>query len=117
MLADAVFEAINQYRLQAGLSPWLADAALATIAAAHSQAQAAQGRLTHGGFQQRFAQTGAIRCVENLAAGYRQGQAVVDAWRASAQHHQNLLDPDIDRAGLASADGVVSMLACRFSGR
>ena len=117
VLADTVLDAANRYRQQAGLGPWTADADLASIAAGHSRAQAAQGRLSHGGFEQRFAQTRAIRCVENLSAGYHHGQAVVDAWRTSPQHRQNLLDPDIDRAGVASADGVVSMLACCFSGR
>jgi len=116
-LAEAVLDAINRYRQRAGLPAWVADDALTAIAVAHSQAQALQGRLSHGGFQSRFAQTRARLCVENLAAGYGNGQAVVDAWRGSPQHHQNLLDPDVDRVGLASTEGVVSMLACRFSGR
>lgn len=116
-LADAVLVAINHLRQQANLPVWVADEALATIAAAHSQAQAAQGRLSHGGFQQRFAQTRARWCVENLAAGHHNGQAVVDAWRASPQHQQNLLDPGVNRVGVASSAGVVSMLACRISPR
>jgi len=111
-----VLVAINHHRQQAGLPPWVADPALTAIAAAHSQAQAAQGRLSHGGFQQRFDQARAPLCVENLAAGHRSGQAVVDAWRASPQHQQNLLDPEVNRVGLASTGGVVSMLACRVNG-
>lgn len=116
-LADAVLDAINRYRHQAGLPAWVVDETLTAIASAHSQAQSQQGRLSHGGFPSRFAQTRARLCVENLAAGHGSGQAVVDAWRASPQHHQNLLDPEVDRVGLASSQGVVSMLACRFGGR
>ena len=116
-LADAVLLAINRYRQQAGLSPWVADATLSAIANGHSQAQSAQGRLSHGGFATRFAMTRARMCVENLAAGHTTGQAVVDAWRASPQHQKNLLDPEPERVGLASNEGVVSMLACRFSAR
>ncbi len=113
-LAQAVLAAVNRYRLQRGLASWQPDPGLEAIAAGHSRAQATQGRLDHAGFAQRFARSGGLSCAENLAAGYRDGEAVVAAWQASPTHRDNLLAPDLQRVGLASDGGFVTLLACRF---
>ena len=115
-LATAVLAEVNRYRAGHGLAPLAADARLQAIAQAHSQAMAQQGRLSHGGFQQRFDHSGARLCVENLAAGTLQPARVVAAWRRSPEHHRNLLEPRVQAAGVAATGSVVSLLACRFDG-
>jgi hypothetical protein len=37
---------------------------------------------------------------------------VVTAWRQSLAHDGNLLEPKAHRAGVASVDGYVTLLAC-----
>lgn len=113
-LADAVLAEVNLYRASQGLAPLAADARLQAITGAHAQAMAQQGRLSHGGFQQRFDRSGARLCVENLAAGTLQPARVVAAWRRSPEHHRNLLEPRVQVAGVAVHGTVVSLLACRF---
>ena len=113
-LATAVLAEVNLYRASQGLAPLAADARLQAIAQAHSEAMAQQGRLSHGGFQQRFDRSGARLCVENLAAGTLQPARVVAAWRRSPEHHRNLLEPRVQVAGVAATGSVVSLLACRF---
>lgn len=113
--AQAALAAVNRYRQGHGLADWQPDPALATIAADHSRSQAAQGRLDHAGFTQRFARSGALSCVENLAAGYRDADAVVAAWHKSPAHRDNLQAPELQRVGLASDAGFVTLLACRFN--
>lgn len=115
-LAAAVLAEVNLYRSSRGLAPLIADARLQAIAQAHSQAMAQQGRLSHGGFQQRFDRSGARLCVENLAAGTLQPARVVAAWQRSPEHHRNLLEPRVQAAGVAATGSVVSLLACRFDG-
>lgn len=116
--ADAAFDAallaqINQLRRGQGLAAWQPDAHLQQIAAAHAQALAQQGRLSHGGFDARLARSGASLCVENLAAGPATPVQLVAAWQASAGHRANLLEPQAQAVGLARHQGVVVMFACR----
>jgi uncharacterized protein YkwD len=115
-LATEVLAEVNRYRASHGLAPLAADARLQAIAQAHSQAMAQEGRLSHGGFQQRFDRSGARLCVENLAAGTLQPARIVAAWRRSPEHHRNLLESRVQVAGVAAAGSVVSLLACRFDG-
>ena len=115
-LATAVLAEVNHYRSSQGLAPLATHARLQAIAQAHSQAMAQQGRLSHGGFQQRFDRSGARLCVENLAAGTLQPARVVAAWRRSPEHHRNLLEPRVQVAGVAATGSVVSLLACRYDG-
>lgn len=116
-LADQVLAEVNRYRASQGLGLLEPDARLQAIAAEHSAALARQGRLSHGGFQQRFQRSGAQLCVENLAAGSADAVALVAAWRASPEHHRNLLEPGVRAVGLGQAGPVVSLLACRFDGQ
>lgn len=110
--AGQVLAEVNRYRTSQGLVALQSDSGLQAIAAEHSQALARQGRLSHGGFDQRFARSGAALCVENLAAGSVNAARVVAAWRASPEHHRNLLEPRVRQVGLAFTDSTVSMLAC-----
>ena len=98
-LEARVFDLINVYRDAQGLPPLIANAEVAEIARAHSEAMGA-GRVPfgHDGFADRAGQIirdGLGTSVgENVAwnAGYRDvaGQAF-DAWIASQGHHENIV--------------------------
>ena len=112
VFAQQVLALINAYRSTLGLWPVQADPDLLRIAEASSREQAAAGRLSHGGFSQRFAQAGRGTCVENLAAGLLQPPALVAAWQASPAHRQSLAAPAIRYAGLSNINGYVTFFAC-----
>ena len=110
--ATQVLHAVNLHRQRHQLpalqpAPWLA-----TLAAEHSAHMAQLGRLSHTGFQTRFLRARRQTCVENLAAGFRQADRLVQGWQASPSHHQNLLDPRVQDVGVASINGHVTWLAC-----
>ena len=107
-----VLALINAYRTSLGLTTLQADPALQPIAEASSREQAAAGRLSHSGFSKRFAQANRSTCVENLAAGLLQPEALVAAWQASPAHRHSLVAPAIRYAGLANVNGYVTFFAC-----
>jgi len=111
-LAEALVQVLNAHRLQRGLAPVQADAELTALASAHSRAMAQQHRLSHDGFEQRLDRSGRSLCVENLAAGYRQAQALLQGWQRSAAHRDNLVEPRVQRVGVGVADGYVALLMC-----
>ena len=90
-------------------------AALELVAAAHSSWMAEKGELVHVGRRgeglgerARQAEYSFERVGENVAMGYAQIEQVMDAWRASAKHCSNLLDPKFTEVALAcvrSANG------------
>ena len=110
--ADQVLVAVNHYRAQRALAAWQPDEALVAIALDHSRLMAARSRLGHDGFDRRFQQARSGLCVETLAAGFSHADALVMGWRQSPTHHANLLEPKARRAGVASVDGYVTLLAC-----
>lgn len=103
---------INRYRAQQQLAPLQLEASLAAIAADHSQAMARSGTLSHAGFGSRFDRTQRTACVENLAAGYRDADRLVEGWQASPKHHENLLDAQVQQVGIARVGDYVTWLAC-----
>ena len=110
--ADQVLAAVNHYRAQQALAAWPPDEALVEIALKHSRLMAGRSRLGHDGFDGRFQQARSRLCVETLAAGFNSADALVMGWRQSPTHHANLLEPKARRAGVASVDGYVTLLAC-----
>lgn len=111
-LAEQVLAAVNQTRAQQALAAWRPDDALAAIASDHSHLMAQRTQLGHDGFEGRFRQVRSKLCVETLAAGFSDAEALVGAWRQSPTHLANLLEPRARRAGVASVDGYVTLLAC-----
>lgn len=107
-----VLQAINQARQAQGLGVLQASADLQAIAQDHSRAMAAQGRLTHAGFQARFDRTTSDLCVENVASGTTRPATLVAAWQRAPQHRRNLYEPRLRWAGLAGVDGFVTLFAC-----
>jgi len=110
--ASQVLAEANRYRQAQQLPPLQAAPWLATLAAEHSAQMARLSGLSHAGFQDRFLGARRQTCVENLAAGFHQASRLVAAWRASASHHQNLLDGRVQDVGVASINGHVTWLAC-----
>ena len=110
--ATAVLNAVNLHRQRHRLPPLQPAPWLAMLAAEHSARMAQLGGLSHAGFQTRFLRARRQACVENLAAGFRQAGQLVQGWQASPDHHQNLLDPRVQEAGVASVNGHVTWLAC-----
>ncbi len=113
--AQQVLALVNARRAPLGLPALQAAADLDTIATEHSREMAASGRLSHDGFSQRFLRTSGQTCVENLAnlpTGLQQPKALVAAWWASPVHRHNLVAPRLQRVGLASAAGYVTLFAC-----
>ena len=107
-----LLSAVNDYRARRGLGRLHADARLEAIALEHSASMANAGRLSHGDFQARFRMTGRALCVENLAVGGRNPGVVIGAWRQSPEHHTNLLETEVDLAGVAMVGRYITWLAC-----
>ena len=112
VFAGQVLNAVNQYRAHRALAAWPSDEGLVTIALDHSRLMAWRTQLGHDGFDRRFQQALSRQCVETLAAGFCDAEALVAAWRQSPSHHDTMLEPQTRRAGVASVDGYVTLLAC-----
>ena len=110
--ADRLSQLINGYRAQHGRKSLVLDDSLSALAREHAVAMAKDGRLSHDGFQQRFARARSPHCVENVAASGTV-QATFDAWRGSPVHDHNLLDPDVSRMGIGIDGRYVTFFACR----
>ena len=110
--AEQVLVAVNHYRGQRSLAAWQPDETLVEIALNHSRLMAGRSQLGHDGFDSRLQQARSRLCVETLAAGFNDADALVTGWRQSPTHHANLLEPKARRAGVASVDGYVTLLAC-----
>lgn len=61
-----LLQEINSYRQQKRLSPLQLDDYLSPLATQHSLSMAKHKTLSHGEFEQRFSQSGARFCVENV---------------------------------------------------
>jgi uncharacterized protein YkwD len=114
--ANQVLTEVNRYRQDQQRQPLRPAPWLATLAAEHSAAMAQMGAITHAGFQTRFLRARRQTCVENLAAGFTRAGPLVAGWRASPDHHRNLLDTRVQEVGVASVNGHVTWLACSATG-
>ena len=97
----------NQARAEAGLKPVEWDLNLANAARTHALLMSQQGEISHrytgeADLPERAASAGAHFSViaENIAAGTTPGQ-IHGAWMQSKVHHDNLMNPEIDRIGVA----------------
>ncbi len=107
-----LLEVINQVRWQHGqLSPLKANPALERAAQAHSQSMAQNDFFGHKGDDltspwDRIDAAGYGNwyvLAENIAAGYKTPQEVVQAWMDSPHHRENLLNADLAEAGIGYA--------------
>lgn len=102
-----IVELANQARAAAGAGPLTWDWALAAAARQHCLRMAAEGPIAHRyggepGLSERAAQAGAHFSMieENVAAGPTPA-AIHDEWMSSPGHRANLLNPQVDRVGVA----------------
>ncbi len=109
----------NQSRGEEGAGPLKWDRALAEAAMRHCQLMVQEGAISHrfGGepdLLERTSTAGAHFSLieENVAVGPYPG-SIHDGWMHSPGHRKNLLNPDVDRVGIAviSARGVMYAVA------
>lgn len=72
---------------------------------------AREDRLSHDGFQERFANAGSPTCVENVGSSYGTPAAEFEAWRKSPTYDRNLLHARITRMGIAIEGRYVTFFA------
>jgi uncharacterized protein YkwD len=82
------------------------------LATQHSASMAEHKTLSHGEFNQRFSQSGASLCVENVGWNFPAAGQMVAAWRNSSGHDKKMLRRNISRAGVGEVDGYVTFFAC-----
>lgn len=111
-LAQQVVDLTNAYRVAAGCAPLTVSSQLAAAAAAHSQDMAQNNFFSHTGSDgstpwDRIRRTGYSygSAAENIAAGYRTAEDVVQGWYNSTGHRQNMLNCNLREIGVAYADG------------
>jgi hypothetical protein len=105
--AEQLFALANQARAEQGAGPLKWDAALATAARQHCVRMVAEGQISHryGGepsVTERAGQAGAHFSLleENVAIGPDPG-TIHNDWMHSQGHRTNLLNPEVDRVGVA----------------
>lgn len=98
---------VNHARASAGAGPLKWDEALATAAQKHCQRMATEGPISHLypgelDLSERAGLAGAHFDLveENIAIG-RTPEEIHDEWMHSAGHRQNMLNPGVDRVGIA----------------
>ena len=97
-----------QYRTGHGLSAVSLDGRLTAFAQDQANAMAFHDVLSHdvgGSFRSRVERAGLGdgRIAENVAYGSQTEKAVMEQWKASSAHNDNLLMPKATRFGIASA--------------
>ena len=105
-----LFNSVNQERKAHGLAAFKYDEALATAARAHAQRMAEQGTISHQlpgepNLLTRARAAGAhfSWLSENVDEG-QNATAVHQSFMKSPQHRANILDTDMDSAGIGVAD-------------
>lgn len=111
-LAQQVVDLTNQHRIAAGCAPLTISPQLTSAAAAHSQDMAKNNFFSHTGSDgstpwDRIRRTGYTysTAAENIAAGYRTAEQVVQGWYNSEGHRRNMLNCNLREIGVAYADG------------
>jgi uncharacterized protein YkwD len=105
--AQQLFLLGNQARVAQGAKPLTWDSTLAAAAQVHCARVASESLLSHqydgeADLSQRASQAGAHFSLveENIAEGY-QPASIHQAWMNSQHHRENLLNPGVDRVGIA----------------
>jgi uncharacterized protein YkwD len=108
-----VLELTNLEREKAGVGPLVLSAELTAAAQTYSQVMASGDCFAHTcgttpNFTDRLVQAGygdLTAAAENIGAGYRSPEAVVDGWMNSAGHRANLLSANYTEIGIGVASG------------
>jgi len=115
----SLVELANQARQEAGLQPLVWDSGLGAAAHAHAVRMSTEGPIAHryGGepdLPERAASAGAhFSLIEENIAVADTAFHVHQSWMKSPPHHENLMNPKIDRIGVAlvPAKGVLYAVA------
>lgn len=112
---DELLSRINAWRQEHGLVQLSRDSRLDGLAQEQARAMRDAKRLSHDGFDGRFDRSGSRHCVENAGLLWPEPtpRRQFEGWRDSPGHNENLLDPDIRRAGLAMDGGYSLFFGCR----
>ena len=107
-----VLTLVNQERAKQGLQPLSWNAKLAAVARAHSADMSARNYMSHtnpDGLSpfDRIKNSGIsyTRAAENIAAGQRTPEAVMESWMNSDGHRQNILNPNLTELGVGFYQG------------
>ncbi len=107
-----VLDLVNAERAKEGAAPLELDADLCAVAQLHSNDMVARGFFDHynpdglspfdrmSAYGIRYMAAG-----ENIAAGQRSPEAVMNSWMNSPGHRSNILNPSYKKMGIAWADG------------
>jgi uncharacterized protein YkwD len=110
------FELVNEARREGGLRPLTLDPLLQGLAREHCKYMKNLGCNSHQGFQERADAISAARgsswVAENVVVGYYSAESVVNSWLNSPPHALNMLDPNVEWAGLAFIDGAACLIVC-----
>jgi uncharacterized protein YkwD len=101
---------INRERTARGLSALREQRQLQLAAQRWTDTMVATGQFTHGvDFASRITAAGFVwqAAGENIATGFSTPQQVVDAWMASRDHCENILDPQYTDVGTGIRDAAV----------
>jgi uncharacterized protein YkwD len=82
-------------------------------ARSHSRAMQAAGRMSHdagASFHSRMAAAGLNGAAENIAAGQRSLEEVMEGWRNSRGHAANLAAAGVTRMGIAVVGGYWTLI-------
>jgi len=118
-VAEELFTMANQSRAESGAKPLVWDPALAEAAMQHCLRMAANGPISHrydgeADLLSRAKAAGAhfSQIEENIAFGSR-AVVIHQGWMHSPGHRTNLLNPDVDRVGVAAvaSQGVIFAVA------
>ncbi len=106
-LARGVLSLTNAVRQNAGLAPLQLNETLSTVAQSHSQNMAINDFFDHvdpsgDRSPQRVAAAnyGYRATAENIGAGYRTAEGVVNAWLKSPSHSANIFNPALTEIGI-----------------
>jgi uncharacterized protein YkwD len=100
---------VNQERSAGGCRPVTVNAKLTRAAQLHSEDQAAHNTMSHTGSDgsspwDRSKRAGYANAIgENVAAGYRTAQAVMQGWMNSPGHRANIMNCDAKAIGVGMA--------------
>ncbi|MEO1070369.1 MAG: CAP domain-containing protein, partial [Cyanobacteria bacterium J06638_6] len=102
-----VIDLTNEFRAKNGLDPLSVDVDLTEAAQKHSASMAKQDFFSHTGpngskpkDRAKSAGYETQSVGENIAAGYRTPQDVVDGWIASSGHRRNMLNSKYNEIGV-----------------
>ncbi|GAA0470858.1 SafA/ExsA family spore coat assembly protein [Alkalibacillus silvisoli] len=111
-IEEEVVRITNQYRQEHGLQPLQHDWQLSRVARYKSQDMRDHNYFSHqspnyGSPSNMIDQFNVSyrRTAENIAAGQRTANAVVESWMNSAGHRQNILDPNMTHIGVGFIEG------------